>query len=294
MAIRSGANVPPGHLYPIERRRRSSDERIGSYRMTAKSVSGGCMNVFGLDIGGSGIKGAPVDTASGELLAERVRIKTPQPATPEAIVETAAEVISVANWQGPVGCGFPAVVKGGVIQTAANVDEAAIGFDLSAALEGALDLSVSVVNDADAAGLAEMRWGAGRGQDGVVLMLTLGTGIGTSLFVGGRLMPNTELGHIEVRGKDAEHRAAESARKRDDLNWREYAGRLDEYLHKIEDLLWPDLIVVGGGISKKSEKYFPHLTTRTKVVRAEMQNNAGIAGAALAGLPDRATVKTAE
>jgi polyphosphate glucokinase len=193
-----------------------------------------------------------------------------------------------------VGCGFPAVVKGGVIQTAANVDEAAIGFDLSAALEGALDLSVSVVNDADAAGLAEMRWGAGRDQDGVVLMLTLGTGIGTSLFVGGRLMPNTELGHIEVRGKDAEHRAAESARKRDDLSWREYAGRLDEYLHKIEDLLWPDLIVVGGGISKKSEKYFPHLTTRTKVVRAEMQNNAGIAGAALAGLPDRATVKTAE
>ena len=252
------------------------------------------MNVFGIDIGGSGIKGAPVDTASGELLAERVRIKTPQPATPEAIVETAAEVISEANWQGPVGCGFPAVVKGGVIQTAANVDEAAIGFDLSAALEGALDLSVSVVNDADAAGLAEMRWGAGRDQDGVVLMLTLGTGIGTSLFVGGRLMPNTELGHIEVRGKDAEHRAAESARKRDDLSWREYAGRLDEYLHKIEDLLWPDLIVVGGGISKKSEKYFPHLTTRTKVVRAEMQNNAVIAGAALAGLPDRATVKTAE
>lgn len=179
------------------------------------------MNVFGIDIGGSGIKGAPVDTASGELLAERVRIKTPQPATPEAIVETAAEVISEANWQGPVGCGFPAVVKGGVLQTAANVDEAAIGFDLSAALEEALDLSVSVVNDADAAGLAEMRWGAGRDQDGVVLMLTLGTGIGTSLFVGGRLMPNTELGHIEVRGKDAEHRAADSARKRDDLNWRE-------------------------------------------------------------------------
>jgi polyphosphate glucokinase len=153
---------------------------------------------------------------------------------------------------------------------------------------------VSVVNDADAAGLAEMRWGAGRENDGVVLMLTLGTGIGTSLFVGGRLMPNTELGHIEVRGKDAEHRAADSARKRDDLNWKEYAKRLDEYLHTIEDLLWPDLIVVGGGISKKSDKYFPHLTTRTKVVRAKMQNNAGIAGAALAGLPDRAAVTTAE
>jgi polyphosphate glucokinase len=252
------------------------------------------MNVFGIDIGGSGIKGAPVDTESGEFVKERVRIKTPQPATPEAIVSTAVEVVREADWQGPVGCGFPAVVKDGVVRTAANVDQAAIGFDLRGALQGELDSPVSVVNDADAAGLAEMRWGAGREQDGVVLMLTLGTGIGTSLFVGGRLVPNTELGHIEVRGKDAEHRAADSARKRDDLNWKEYAERLDEYLHTIEDLLWPDLIVVGGGISKKSEKYFPHLTTRTKVVRAEMQNNAGIAGAALAGLPDRAAVTTAE
>jgi polyphosphate glucokinase len=153
---------------------------------------------------------------------------------------------------------------------------------------------VSIVNDADAAGLAEMRWGAGRKQDGVVLMLTLGTGIGTSLFVGGRLVPNTELGHIEVRGKDAEHRAADSARKRDDLSWKEYAERLDEYLHRIEILLWPDLIVIGGGISKKSEKFFPHLTARTKVVVAEMHNNAGIAGAALAGVPEKAAIQTAE
>jgi polyphosphate glucokinase len=252
------------------------------------------MNVFGIDIGGSGIKGAPVDTASGELLAERVRIKTPRPATPEAIVATAVEVVSEAGWQGPVGCGFPAVVKGGVVQTAANVDKAAIGFDLRAALERELKTQVSVVNDADAAGLAEMRWGAGKDQNGVVLMLTLGTGIGTAMFIEGRLVPNTEFGHIEVRGKDAEHRASDTARKRDDLGWKEYAERLDEYLHKIEDLLWPDLIVVGGGISKKSEKYFPHLTARTQVVRAEMQNNAGIVGAALAGLPERAAVKTAE
>jgi polyphosphate glucokinase len=252
------------------------------------------MNVFGLDVGGSGIKGAPVDTATGEFLQERVRIKTPQPATPEAIVHTAAEVVTEAGWQGPVGCGFPAVVKDGVLQTAANVDRAAIGFDLSSALEKELDTRVSVVNDADAAGLAEMRWGAGKDQDGVVLMLTLGTGIGTALFIGGRLVPNTELGHIEVRGKDAEHRASDNARKRDDLNWKHYAGRLDEYLHKIEDLLWPDLIVVGGGISKKSEKFFPHLTARTKVVPAEMHNDAGIAGAALAGNPERAAVETAE
>jgi polyphosphate glucokinase len=180
------------------------------------------------------------------------------------------------------------------VQTAANIDKAAIGFDLRAALQREIDASVSVVNDADAAGLAEIRWGAGRDEDGVVLTLTLGTGIGTSLFVGGRLVPNTEFGHIEVRGKDAEHRAADSARKRDDLSWKEYAKRLDEYLHRIEFLLWPDLIIIGGGISKKSEKFFPHLTARTKVVAAEMHNDAGIAGAALAGIPERAAVKTAE
>lgn len=252
------------------------------------------MNVFGIDVGGSGIKGAPVDTVSGELLTERVRIKTPHPATPEAIVETAVEVVHQAGWQGPVGCGFPAVIKDGVVQTAANIDKAAIGFDLRAAIERELGTTVSVVNDADAAGLAEMRWGAGRDQSGVVLMLTLGTGIGTSLFVGGRLVPNTEFGHIEIRGKDAEHRASDTARKREDLGWKEYARRLDEYLHKIEDLLWPDLIIVGGGISKKSEKYFPHLTARTRVVPAGMHNDAGIAGAALAGLPEKAAVETAE
>jgi polyphosphate glucokinase len=252
------------------------------------------MNVFGIDVGGSGIKGAPVDTQSGELLTERVRIKTPNPATAEAIVQTTVEVIGQADWEGPVGCGFPAVVKDGVARTAANIDKSAIDFDFQSALEKELGASVRVVNDGDAAGLAEMRWGAGRGAEGVVLMLTLGTGIGTSLFVGGRLVPNTEFGHIEVRGKDAEHRAADSARKREDLSWKEYAGRLDEYLHRIENLLWPDLIVIGGGISKKSEKFFPHLTNRTRVVRAEMQNNAGIAGAALAGLPDKATVEAAE
>ena len=252
------------------------------------------MEVFGIDIGGSGIKGAPVDTASGKLITERVKIKTPRPATPEAIVETAVEVVRQSGWSGPVGCGFPAVVKGGVVKTAANIDKAAIDFDMRETLEEKLDAPVSVVNDADAAGLAEMRWGAGRDQNGVVLMLTLGTGIGTSLFVGGRLVPNTELGHIEIRGKDAEHRAAESARKREDLSWKEYAERLDEYIHRIEDLLWPDLIVIGGGISKKSEKFFPHLTTRTPLVPAEMHNDAGIAGAALAGIPERSAVSTAE
>jgi polyphosphate glucokinase len=252
------------------------------------------MNVFGIDVGGSGIKGAPVDTDTGELLVERARIKTPKPATPQAILETAVQVVRQSGWDGPVGCGFPAVIKDGVVQTAANIDKAAIGFDMQGRLEQELGSSVRVINDGDAAGLAEMRWGAGREEDGVVLMLTLGTGIGTSVFVGGRLLPNTELGHIEIRGKDAEHRASDSARKRDDLSWKEYAGRLDEYLHKIEDLLWPDLIVIGGGISKKSEKFFPHLTARTPIVRAQMLNEAGIAGAALAGIPDKSPVQAAE
>jgi polyphosphate glucokinase len=252
------------------------------------------MNVFGIDVGGSGIKGAPVDTETGELVAERIRVKTPRPATPEAIVATAVEVVRRSGWDGPVGCGFPAVIKDGVVRTAANIDRANIGFDMQGRLEQELGNPVCVINDGDAAGLAEMRWGAGRGIEGVVLMLTLGTGIGSSLFVEGRLVPNTELGHIEIRGKDAEHRASDGARKRDDLSWREYAERLDDYLHRIEDLLWPDLIVIGGGISKKSEKFLPHLTARTRVVPAQMLNEAGIAGAALAGMRAEATVEAAE
>ena len=253
------------------------------------------MKVLGLDVGGSGIKGALVDTETGELLASRVRIKTPQPSTPEAIVATCVEVAEQAGWDGePVGCGFPAVIKDGVVRTAANIDAAAIGFDLGGRLSQEMNCDVRVVNDGDAAGLAEVRWGAGRGIDGVVLMLTLGTGIGTSLFVEGRLVPNTEFGHIEVGGHDAESRAADSARKRDGLNWEQYAERLDEYIRTVENLLWPDLIVVGGGISKKSEKFLPHLTARTRVVPAQMLNEAGIAGAALAAVPRDTSVTAAE
>ena len=252
------------------------------------------MNVFGIDVGGSGIKGAPVDTETGELVAERIRVKTPKPARLEAIVASAVEVVRRSGWDGPVGCGFPAVVKDGVVRTAANIDQAAIGFDIQGRLEQELGNPACVINDADAAGLAEMRWGAGRGVGGAVLVLTLGTGIGTSLFVEGRLVPNTELGHIEIQGEDAEHRAADSARKREALGWKKYAERLDEYLHRLEDLLWPDLIVIGGGISKKADKFLPHLTARTRVVPAQMLNEAGIAGAALAGMPTGATVEAAE
>jgi polyphosphate glucokinase len=252
------------------------------------------VNVFGLDIGGSGIKGAPVDMETGELAEDRVRIKTPQPATPEAIVQTSLEVVRTSEWEGPVGCGFPAVMKDGVVKTAANIDESAIGFDLGGNLESELGVPVRVVNDADAAGLAEIQWGAGRDVDGVVLMLTLGTGIGTALFVEGRLVPNTELGHIEIDGYDAETRASDGARKREDLDWKQYAERLQKYLSTVEALLWPDLIVLGGGISKKSDKYLPDIETRAKVVPAQMLNQAGIAGAALAGAPGSSVVSVAE
>ena len=250
--------------------------------MRAISVFGGLMNVFGIDVGGSGIKGAPVDTQSGELLEERVRIKTPKPATPEAIVRTAVEVVREAGWEGPVGCGFPAVVKGGVVQTAANIDKAAIGFDLREALQREIDASVSVVNDADAAGLAEIRWGAGRDEDGVVLMLTLGTGIGTSLFVGGRLVPNTEFGHLEVGGKEAEHRAASSVKEKKDWSYERWTEEVTKVLVAIENAICPDLFIAGGGISRKADKWVPLLKNRTPVVAAALQNTAGIVGAAMA------------
>lgn len=245
------------------------------------------MNVFGLDIGGSGIKGAPVDTSTGKLLAERVRIPTPQPATPEAVLVTAATVVRQCGWSGPIGCGFPAVVKAGVVCTAANIDPSWIGFDLRQGLQRSLDLPVQVLNDADAAGMAEIRYGAGRDIDGVVMMVTLGTGIGTALFVKGQLVPNTELGHIKIGGKDAELRAAARVREQKKLSWKQYAKRVDEYLDEIHRLIWPDLIIIGGGISKDAEKFFPRLTSHTRVVPAQMLNNAGIAGAALAAVPEQ-------
>lgn len=242
------------------------------------------MQVFGLDVGGSGIKGAPVDTSTGEILAERRRVGTPHPATPEAIVESAADVVSGSGWTGPVGCGFPAVIKDGVAHTAANIDERAIGFDFAGALEDALGCRVRLVNDADAAGLAEARWGAARDRSGLVLVLTVGTGIGTALISNGALVPNTELGHIELGGKDAETYASDAARKRDNLSWEEAAGRFNEYLDAIERLLWPDLIVIGGGVSKKEEKFLRHLESRAELVPAQMLNTAGLAGAALAAV----------
>ncbi len=240
------------------------------------------MNRLGIDIGGTGIKGAPVDLAEGAFTEERVRIPTPDGGTPTAVAKVVAEIVASFDTTGPVGCTFPAVIADGVALTAANVDAAWIGTDARALFEDATGRRFVVINDADAAGVAEMEFGAGKGRDGVVLLLTLGTGIGSALFVDGRLVPNTELGHLEVRGKEAERRAAESVREDKDLGWKEWAERLDEVLVAIERLLWPDLIILGGGVSKKSDKFVPHLRTRAEVVPATLLNDAGIVGAALA------------
>ena len=244
------------------------------------------MQVLGLDIGGTGIKGAPVDTQTGELIGERFRILTPQPSTPEAVLTTATEIVRHFDWEGPVGCGFPAVVQNGIVRTAANIDHSWIDVNINQRLGQQLARSVQVINDADAAGLAEMRFGAGKGHKGVVLMITLGTGIGTALFANGQLVSNTELGHLDIRGKEAEDRAADSVRLRKELSWDKWAKRVDEYLDTLQRLLWPDLIIIGGGASKESENFLPKLTVKCKVVPAQLLNQAGIVGAALAGVVD--------
>jgi polyphosphate glucokinase len=243
------------------------------------------MEVLGLDIGGTGIKGAIVDTNSGELIAERFRLLTPIPATPDGVVATTAKVVKHFDWKGPAGCGFPAAIRGGVSCTAANIAKEWIGVNVAEALSDATGCAVTVLNDADAAGLAEMRFGAGRDRAGTVLILTLGTGIGTAIFVNGQLVPNMELGHIEIDGRDAELLAAEIVRKREDLSWKKWGRQVDRYLQTIEKLIWPDLIVIGGGASKKHAKFFRQFTIQTEVVPAEMLNEAGIVGAALAAEP---------
>lgn len=238
--------------------------------------------VLGIDVGGTGIKGAPVDTRTGQLLADRHRILTPHPATPDAVAGVVGELARHFDWTGPAGATFPAVMKHGVAQTAANVDQSWIGADAAALFAKAIGGEVTVVNDADAAGIAEMRFGAGRGHAGVVLVITLGTGIGSALFVEGVLVPNTELGHLQMDGKDAEHIAAESVREGEELSWKQWSKRLDEYLRMLEGLFSPDLFVIGGGVSKKSGKFIPRLDLNTDVVPAVLLNEAGIVGAALA------------
>jgi len=239
------------------------------------------MHILGIDIGGSGIKGAPVDTETGQLLAERLRIKTPKKGEPEPIAEVVNQIAQSFNWEGPIGIGFPAPIKGGVVLMAANVSEKWVGTNADALFTKITGCDCTMINDADAAGLAEMAFGAGRGQPGTVIMLTLGTGIGSAIFYSGQLVPNTEFGHMEMDGEDAEFRASDAARQREDLSWTKYAKRLNRYLRRMEKLFWPNLFIIGGGISKESEKFLPLLTIETHVVPAQLLNEAGIIGAAL-------------
>ncbi len=241
------------------------------------------MEIMGIDIGGSGIKGAPVDVDKGEFMAERERFETPQPSTPAAVAAAVTELVKHFNWTGPIGCTFPAVVLHGVTLTAANVDQAWINTDAEALFRQATNCPVRVLNDADAAGIAEMTFGAGKGhKTGVVILLTFGTGIGSAIFTEGVLLPNTEFGHVELCGKDAEHRAAARIKTEKDLSWKQWGGRVNTYLQYMEKLFTPDLFIIGGGVSKRFEKFSSYLHTRAQIVPAQLQNDAGIVGAAMA------------
>jgi polyphosphate glucokinase len=228
-----------------------------------------------------------VDLDAGELASDRHRIPTPQPSAPAEVAQTIAAVVEEVNREltcgGPVGIAVPGVVTGGIVRTAANIDPGWIDFDGAGLLAETLGRDVRLLNDADAAGLAEMRFGVGEGRTGTTLLLTLGTGIGSALFVNGRLVPNTELGHLVMWDDSAEEQAGAKAREQLGLDWEEWAEtRVNPYLAYVESLLWPDLIIVSGGISKRPERFFPYLRTRAEIVPAELKNNAGIVGAALA------------
>jgi polyphosphate glucokinase len=242
---------------------------------------------FGVDVGGSGIKGCTVDLRTGSLDDERVRILTPQPATPVAVAEVVATITGEFGWHGPMGVTLPSVLKRGIALTAAHLDPSWKGLNANSLLSEYCQVPVVVLNDADAAGLAEMRFGAGRDSDGVVLLLTFGTGIGSALFVDGELVPNTELGHLQVDGTEAELRAAAAVRDDEALSWADWAARVSRYLQALENLLWPDLIIAGGGVSKKADKWLPLLECRTPVVAAALRNDAGIVGAAAAAAEGR-------
>jgi len=240
--------------------------------------------VLGVDVGGTGIKGALVDTKAGTLLGDRHRIPTPQPATPKAVARTVAEIAEHFKWSGRMGCTVPARVRQGVVETAANIDEAWIETDAAALFREATGHPALVLNDADAAGLAEVRFGAGAGERGTVLVLTLGTGIGSALFVDGRLVPNTELGHLERDGSTLEIRASNATRKQEDLSWEAWAERVQEALEYLEFLLAPDLVVIGGGVSRPQrwERFAHLLEARARLVPAKLENEAGLIGAAWA------------
>ncbi|MDO0925942.1 ROK family protein [Streptomyces sp. TG1A-8] len=242
------------------------------------------MQIFGVDIGGSGIKGAPVDLDEGDLAQERCKVLTPHPATPDGVADGVKQVVDHFGWTGPVGLTFPGVVTGGAtVRTAANVDRNWIDTDARALFSERLGgLPVTVVNDADAAGVAEMRFGAGRDRSGTVVLLTFGTGIGSALFVDGVLVPNTELGHLELNGHEAEKRASSKAKEDHDLSWEQWARRVQKYLAHVEMLFSPGLFIIGGGVSRKADKFLHFIEgVKAEIVPAQLQNNAGIVGAAM-------------
>lgn len=242
------------------------------------------MNILGIDIGGSAVKGAPVNTKTGRLLAERHRIATPEALTPGEMAAAIKKLAGHFKWKGPIGIGFPGVVHGNVIRTSANLHRDFIGLDAGRLFGRVAGARVSLVNDADAAGAAEAAFGAGRGRRGTVLLLTFGTGVGSALFVDGKLYPNSEFGHLRMKGRSAEHFVSAAARERRKLSYKKWAHRVSGYLNQIEDILWPELIIVGGGISADHAKWFKHLRVRTPVVPAAFLNEAGIVGAALSAL----------
>lgn len=237
--------------------------------------------ILGIDIGGTGIKGAVVDLHNGSIVQERFRIETPRPATPAAIAATLKQIVDHFHWTGAIGIGFPGVIKKGVVLTAANLHPSWVGKNAEKLFSSKTRCKVKIANDADVAGLAEMRFGAGAGCNGAVVMVTLGTGIGTALFNEGKLVPNSELGHLTMDGKDAEARASDRARCEHDWSWKKWSKRVDEYLKELDRLLWPDLFIIGGGGSKEWEKFGPRLKTRAEIVPAKLGNPAGIIGAAL-------------
>ena len=238
------------------------------------------MDILGIDIGGSAIKAAPVNPASGALTAERLRIETPRPATPAATADVVCQAVEHFKWTGPVGCGLPSVVRNGIACTAANIDPGWIGTDVSELFSARSGLNFNVLNDADAAGLAEMRFGAGRGFNGTAIVVTVGTGLGTALFHDQNLFPSTELGHLQLYGKDAEQIASAAIRTELNLSYREWAKRFDAYLNLLENLFWPDLFIIGGEISRYHDEFFPYFHIKTAIAPAALRNDAGIIGAA--------------
>lgn len=239
------------------------------------------MEILGIDIGGSGIKGAPVDTETGQMLASRLRLPTPESAKPEPMIDIVNEIVEYFDWKGPIGCGFPGIVRNGMTLSAANVSKKWIGYHAAEAIAELTGCPTCVANDADAAGLAEVMFGSGKGHRGVILVVTIGTGLGTSLFTNGHLLPNAELGHIEIDGEDAESRASDAARKKEKLSWKKWGQRFNKYLNTLYLLLSPDLIILGGGTSSKFDKFSRYIDVPTEIVLASMLNEAGIVGSAL-------------